>query len=187
MKQKKLRNLEIGDRVIEKIAFGKKKRIGEVVFVQEGRNRKLELMQLSYHDLSPIRKGNLELKFFRIPENRCKRLNEWKYNKKRTFQVSDIIKHTRYGRVRYGRIISFVHPDGLYTDSNEKGYNGKDLIECVAIKGRDGLPRKIDSSGQVIRFIVGPEHAKICQVLPMDNKGGVRIKDYWENMGELEY
>ena len=85
------------------------------------------------------------------------------------------------------RIISFVHPDGLYTDSNEKGYNGKDLIECVAIKGRDGLPRKIDSSGQVIRFIVGPEHAKIYQVLPMDNKGGVRIKDYWENMGELEY
>ena len=54
MKQKKLRNLEIGDRVIEKIAFGKKKRIGEVVFVQEGRNRKLELMQLSRHDLSHI-------------------------------------------------------------------------------------------------------------------------------------
>ena len=96
-------------------------------------------MQLSHHDLSPIRKGNLELKFFRIPKQM--RLNEWKYNKKRTFQVSDIIKHTRYGRVRYGRIISFVHPDGLYTDSNER-YNGKDLIECVAIKEGMDCPEK---------------------------------------------
>ena len=40
----------------------------------------------------------------------------------------------------------FVHPDGLYTDSNEKGYNGKDLIECVAIK-EGMIAQKKDSSG----------------------------------------
>ena len=185
--KKKQKILEIGDRVIERISIGRKKRIGEIIFVQEGRTRKLELMQLNAHDLSPLRKSNLELKFFRLAESRCKKLNELKYFKKLTFQIGDIIRHSRHGLVRYGKIISFVHPDGLYTESNEKGYNGKDLIECVAIKGRDGLPRKKDYSGEVMRFTIGPDHSKICDVLPMDNNGGIRIKDYWENIGELTY
>lgn len=185
--KKKQKPLEIGDRVIEKVPIGKKKRIGEVIFVQEGRHRKLELLQLNRHDLTPLRRANLELKFFRIPENRCKKLNEWMRYKRKTFQISDVIRHSRNGRVRYGRIISFVHPDGLYTDSNEKGYNGKDLIECIAIKGRDGLPRKKDSSGEIMRFVIGPDHAKICEILPMDLNGGLRIKDYWKSIGEIEY
>ena len=187
MRKKKQKLLEIGDRVIERISIGRKKRIGEIIFVQEGRTRKLELMQLNAHDLSPLRKSNLELKFFRLAESRCKKLNELKYFKNLTFQLGDIIRHSRHGLVRYGKIISFVHPDGLYTESNEKGYNGKDLIECVAIKGRDGLPRKKDHSGEVMRFTIGPDHSKICDVLPMDNNGGIRIKDYWENIGELTY
>ena len=187
MKKKKKKKLEVGDRVIEHISPGRKKRIGEIIFVQEGRRRKLELMQLNNHDLSPLRKNNLELKFFRIPENRCKKLNEFKYFKKQTFKIGDTIRHSRHGLVGYGKIISFVHPDGLYTESNEKGYNGKDLIECVAIKGKDGLPRKKDTSGEVIRFTIGPEHLKICEVLPMDTNGGIRIKDFWECIGEITY
>lgn len=187
MSKKKQKVLEIGDRIIEQISTGRKKRIGEIIFVQEGRSRKFELMQLNAHDLSPLRKSNLELKFFRLAESRCKKLNELKYFKKKTFQIGDIIRHSRHGLVRYGKIISFVHPDGLYTESNEKGYNGKDLIECIAIKGRDGLPRKKDNSGEVVRFTIGPEHLKICDVLPMDQNGGVRIKDFWENIGELRY
>ena len=178
MIRKKNKPFEIGDRIIERIPNGKKKRIGEILFVQEGKkNRKLELLQLSTHDLSPLRKGNLELKFFRLPEDRCKRLNEWKYLKKQTFQIGDIIRQSRNGRVRYGRILCFLHPDGLYSDSNEKGYNGKDLIECVEIKGKSGLPRKLDSSGEVSRFVIGPEHTKICEVLPMDDQGGMRLKN----------
>jgi hypothetical protein len=38
-----------------------------------------------------------------------------------------------------------------------------------------------------MRFTIGPDHSKICDVLPMDNNGGIRIKDYWENVGELTY
>ena len=81
MRKKKQKLLEIGDRVIERISIGRKKRIGEIIFVQEGRTRKLELMQLNAHDLSPLRKSNLELKLFRLAESRCKKLNELKYFK----------------------------------------------------------------------------------------------------------
>jgi hypothetical protein len=59
MRKKKQKLLEIGDRVIERISIGRKKRIGEIIFVQEGRTRKLELMQLNAHDLSTLRKSNL--------------------------------------------------------------------------------------------------------------------------------
>jgi hypothetical protein len=176
MKKKDI-HFEIGERIIEKVANGKNKRIGEILFFQEGKSRKIELLQLNKHDLSPLRNGNLELKFFRLPEDKCKRLNEWKYFKKQTFQIGDVVKHSRNGRVRYGKIVSFLHPDGLYSDSNENGYNGNDLIECVAIEGKNGLPRKLDSTGEVSRFVIGPEHLKICEILPMDDKGGIRVKD----------
>ena len=178
MNKKNYTPLEIGDRVIEKFPSNQKKRIGEVIFVQEGRNRKLQLLQLNPHDLSPVRKSNLELKFFRISECKCKKLNGLKYLKKPTFQIGDIIRYSRNAQVKYGKIVSFVHPDGLYTESNEKGYNGKDLIECVAIKERDGLPRKTNGTGEVIRFTIGPKHLKICQILPMDQSGGQRIKGF---------
>ena len=81
MKKKDI-HFEIGERIIEKVANGKNKRIGEILFFQEGKSRKIELLQLNKHDLSPLRNGNLELKFFRLPEDKCKRLNEWKYFKK---------------------------------------------------------------------------------------------------------
>ena len=187
MKKKILEAFSVGDRVVEKIARIRKKRIGEIVFIQDQNRRRLEMMQLNPHDLTPLRKSNMELKLFRLYEEQCKKLNEWKYNRKKTFQLGDIIRHRRKGRIRYGRIVSFVHPDGLYTDSNEHGYNGKDLIECVAIKGRDGLPRKRSTDGEVIRFAIEPKHTKVCEVLPMDLNGGVRIKDYWEKMSKLEY
>ena len=88
------------------------------------------------------------------------------------------------GRVRFGKIVSFVHPEGLYTTSNEKGYNGKDLIECVEIEPRKGLAVKKDAD-MAKRFVVGPHRCKICEVLPMDENGGVRIKNYWEIQKEL--
>ena len=51
MRKKKQKILEVGDRVIERISIGRKKRIGEIIFVQDGRTRKPELMQLNAHDL----------------------------------------------------------------------------------------------------------------------------------------
>ena len=80
--------------------------------------------------------------------------------------------------------MSFVHPEGLYTTSNEKGYNGKDLIECVEINPRKGLMFKRDADGELRRFQVGPHRCKICDILPMDKTGGVRIKNYWDMQKE---
>lgn len=180
-KLKKKTPLTIGDRVIERFPTGKRKRIGEIIFVIEGRRRKFELMQLNPHDLSPLhRHNNEQLKFFRLREDQCKRMNEFKYREKKTFCIGDVIRHARHGRVRFGKIVSFVHPEGLYTTSNEKGYNGKDFIECVEVAPRNGLTTKLDADGEVKRFVVGPHNCKICEVLPMDKSGGVRIKNYWE-------
>ena len=53
MNKKKDTPLEIGEKIIERIPHRKKKRIGEVIFVQEGKTRKLELVQLNSHALSP--------------------------------------------------------------------------------------------------------------------------------------
>ena len=61
MKKKILEAFSVGDRVVEKIARIRKKRIGEIVFIQEQRRRKLEMMQLNPHDLTPLRKYNMEL------------------------------------------------------------------------------------------------------------------------------
>jgi len=185
MKKKIKESFKVGERVVEKILRFRKKRIGEIIFIQERRRRRLEMMQLNPHDLSPMRKSNMELKIFKLYEEQCKKLNEWRYNRKKTFEIGDVIRHRRKGRVRYGKIVSFVHPDGLYTESNEKGYNGKDLIICVAIKGKDGLPRRKLSNGEVMRFVIQPKNTKICKVLPMDLEGGLRIKN--AQLHTLEY
>mgnify|MGYP000290257121 CR=1 FL=1 len=98
----------------------------------------------------------------------------------RNFELGDCIRYTHNGRLKFGRIIGFLHPDGLYSESYEKGYNGKDFLECVEISGRAGLPRKVNSDGHPKTFRVHSEKAKICDILPMDKNGGIRIKDYWE-------
>ena len=85
MKKKILEAFSVGDRVVEKIARIRKKRIGEIVFIQDQNRRRLEMMQLNPHDLTPLRKTNMELKLFRLYEEQCKKLNEWKYNRKKTF------------------------------------------------------------------------------------------------------
>ena len=132
------------------------------------------------------RYNNEQLRFFRLREDQCKRLNEFKYRVRITFRIGDVIRHHGKGRIRFGKIVGFVHPEGLYTESNEKGYNGKDLIECVEIEPRKGLSIKIGPDGEVRRFVVGPSRCKTCEILPMDKNGGVRIKDYWEMKREAE-
>jgi len=88
----------------------------------------------------------------------------------------NLFRKTYLAHVRYGRIINFLHPDGLLPTSHENGYNGKDLLECVEITGKPGLFRKRDPDGNVKRFVTGPERCKICKVRAMDKKGGLRIE-----------
>ena len=169
--------LSVGDRVEEITPVNGKVRVGEIILVRDGRRRSFELIQLNPHDLEPIRRGDFaQYKRFRLTEECCRRLNEAKYANRRTFSIGDVIRKTYLDHVRYGRIINFLHPDGLLPTSHENGYNGKDLLECVEITGKPGLFRKRDPDGNVKRFVTGPERCKICKVRAMDKKGGLRIE-----------
>jgi len=176
-KSRKETPLSIGDRVEEKSPASGKVRLGEIILVREGRQRSFELIQLNPHDLEPIRRGDFShYKRFRLNEDRCKRLNKRKFSSRRTFKIGDIVRKSYHDHVRYGRIVNFVHPEGLLTTSHENGYNGKDLLECIEISGKPGLSRKRDTTGDLKRFVTGPERCQICKIVPMDKKGGVRIE-----------
>ena len=171
---------ELGDIVVEKNTGSTRKRVGEIVFISEGKRPKLKLLELIPRNLIPKFDGSFSrLRTFSSPKENCRKLKVLNIKKRKVFQLGDVILHRRYGHFRFGIIVGFHHPDGIYSDSWEKGYNGKDIIECVEISGRSGLPRKRDSEGQIKKFEIGPKHAKICEILPMDQNGGVRIKDFF--------
>jgi len=178
-KRKNKEPLQVGDLIIEEKDGDRKRRIGEILFVREGRRRVFELLELNRHDLTPLYSLNMQSqKTFRLNEDRCKRLNMQKYIRasQSRFSLGQVIKQSTQTRTRYGIIVGFLHPDELYTNSYEEGYNGKDLLECVEIYPRQGLPRKILADGKPKIFCSPPESAKTCEVLPMDKDGGVRIK-----------
>ena len=181
LKKEKLIPLEVGDKIIEKVRTRTHKRVGEVLFIREGKVPRAEILELNRHDLTPIKSVDLQKnKTFSLPLSECKKLNMLRYQEKKRFKVGDVIQRNISGRVRFGSIVGFVHPEGLYSESYEKGHNGKDLLECVEISGRAGLPRKLDAEGNPKVFIAEPEKCKHCEVLPMDRNGGIRIKNYWE-------
>lgn len=180
------KGFEIGMIVEEIKPVTSTKRFGEIVAVFGEKRKKVQVLQLNRHDLSPFFSNSVDkLKFFTLESANCKKLDLSRIRKPDSFLPGDVIRHSSKGRIRFGIIIGFTHPEGLYSDSLEKGYNGKDLIECVEISGRAGLPQKLDSQGKVKRFTVGSENLRICEILPMDKNGGTRIKDYWELKKEI--
>ena len=80
----------------------------------------------------------------------------------------------------FGKIVGFVHPDEIFSESYEKGFNGKDLLQCVEISSKSGLPRKIGTNKSPKIFLADHQRCKICQILPMGKDGGLRIKNYTE-------
>ena len=174
------KDFELGDVVVERNTGTGRKRVGEIVFITEGKRPKLKLVELTPRSLSPKFSGNFGwLRLFSSQHEKCRKLKVLNIRNRKIFQLGDVIRHRRNGSFRFGIIVGFHHPDGLYSDSWEKGYNGKDIIECVEIIGRSGLPRKRDVEGKVKKFEIGPSHAKLCEILPMDQNGGIRIKDYY--------
>ena len=171
----------LGDIIIEKNTGETRKRVGEIVSIIEGKKTNLKIIELTPRSLKPKFSGNLEkLRIFTTQPSKCRKLRTIKIRNRKIFRLGDIIRHRRNGLFRFGIIVGFHHPDGLYSDSWEKGYNGKDTIECVEICGRAGLPRKRDSTGNIKKFEIGPTQAKLCDILPMDKNGGIRIKNYFE-------
>jgi hypothetical protein len=172
---------KLGDIVVERSTNGSRKRIGEIVFIKEGKRTKLKLIELIPKSLSPkFSENHSRLRYFTLPIECCKKLNLSRSRKRKMIQIGDVVLSRRFGILRFGLVVGFHHPDGLYSDSWEKGYNGKDIIECVEISGRSGLPRKRDQIGKIKKFELTFSNAQLCEIIPMDINGGIRIKDYWE-------
>ena len=173
-------SFKVGDIVIERNTGKARKRVGEIVFISDGRRPKLKLLELSPRSLIPkFNNNHSKLLHFSLAVENCRKLRVINI-KRNVFRLGDVIRHRCYGRVRFGIIVGFHHPDGLYSESWENGYNGKDTIECVEVSGRSGLPRKRDPHGSIKKFAIEPSRARLCEILPMDQNGGVRIKDSLE-------
>ena len=88
-------------------------------------------------------------------------------------------RHRCHGRVRFGIIVGSTILM-VFTVNLGKMDTMVDTIECVEVSGRSGLPRKRDPHGSIKKFAIEPSRARLCEILPMDQNGGVRIKDSLE-------
>ena len=174
IKKKNIRDVEIGDNVKQTVATGGKKKCGEVVMILQDNpgDPTLECVEVNPDDLTPLEKGSEGIRTFKAKRSKLKMYTpRKKLFAKKTFEKGDVILHKRGGSMRFGRIVCFVHPDGLYSKSHEEGYNGKDLLECVEIEKKPGLMQKMDADGEPMRFQAPGNDCKIMKVITTDSKG----------------
>ena len=120
-----------------------------------------ECMQVNPDDLSPLEKGTEGIQIFKSKKSNLKPYTPIKkLFAKKVFKKGDIIEHRKGSRIKYGKIVCFVHPDGLYSTSHEEGYNGKDLLECVEIDKKPGLLQIIGPDGEPKRFQAREKNVK---------------------------
>ena len=174
-KKKKKKTIEIGDHVKEIVASkGSRKRCGEVLMIlqDDPGDPTCELLEVNPDDLTPLEKGNDGVQMFKTKRSKLKHyIPRKQLFSKKTFEKGDVVQHKRGSSFRYGRIVCFVHPDGLYSTSHEEGYNGKDLLECVEIDKKPGLLQIIGSDGEPKRFQAKGKDCKIMKVITTDSKG----------------
>jgi hypothetical protein len=126
----------------------------------------------SSDELTPLVKGSDGMKTFKTKRSKLKHYTpRKKLFSKKTFEKGDVIRHKRGSTIRFGRIVCFVHPDGLYSTSHEEGYNGKDLLDCVEIDKKPGLLQIIGPDGEPKRFEAQGKDCKIMKVITVDSKG----------------
>lgn len=122
--------------------------------------------------LKPTYKLDGSFRRKKLPVDRCKLIDEnFTFSNKNNYELGDVIrKSTSHGRYKFGVIIGFTHPDGLFSTSYESGYNGTDLIDCVEIERR-GLSRKRTKNGSIKRFSTFSKGVKVCEVDLWDKNG----------------
>jgi len=174
-KKKKRKTIEIGDHVKEITASkGSKKRCGEVLMIlhDDPSDPTCECMEVDPDDLSPLEKKADGIQLFKTRRSKLKHYTPIKkLFAKKTFDKGDVIQHRKGSRIKYGRIVCFVHPDGLYSKSHEEGYNGKDLLDCVEIDKKPGLLQVLGPDGEPKRFQAKGKECKIMKVITTDSKG----------------
>jgi hypothetical protein len=173
-KKKKKKDIEIGDFVKETVSSKGKKKCGEVLMILADNpgDPTIECVEVHPDELTPLEKGSDGMRTFRTKRSKLKHYTPRKLLfSKKTFEKGDVVRHKRGTTIRYGRIVCFVHPDGLYSTSHEEGYNGKDLLECVEIEKKPGLMQKTGPDGEPKRFQAQGKDCKIIKVITTNTKG----------------
>jgi len=173
-KKKKKKDIEIGDFVKETVSSKGKKKCVEVLMILADNpgDPTIECVEVHPDELTPLEKGSDGMKTFRTKRSKLKHYTPRKLLfSKKTFEKGDVVRHKRGTTIRYGRIVCFVHPDGLYSTSHEEGYNGKDLLECVEIEKKPGLMQKTGPDGEPKRFQAQGKDCKIIKVITTNTKG----------------
>ena len=172
--KKNIRDVQIGDFVRQLKANNGKKKCGEVVSILQDNvgDPTLECREVHPDELTPLEKGADGIRNVKAKRSKLKIYTPRKtLFAKKTFEKGDVIQYKRGGTMKYGRIVCFVHPDGLYSTSHEEGYNGKDLLECVEIDKKPGLLQKTGPDGEPKRFQAQGDQCKIMEVITVNAKG----------------
>ena len=172
--KKNIRDVQIGDFVRQLKATNGKKKCGEEVSILQDNvgDPTLECIEVHPDELTPLEKGSDGIRTFKAKRSKLKIYTPRKtLFAKKTFEKGDVIQYKRGGTMKYGRIVCFVHPDGLYSTSHEEGYNGKDLLECVEIDKKPGLLQKTGPDGEPKRFQAQGDQCKIMEVITVNAKG----------------
>jgi hypothetical protein len=166
--------IEIGSVVKYRDTNARKTIVGEVCnIVGAGNTQKYEVILYDMR-LKPIMRGDGTFKRRNLKSSKCKLIDEtFTFDTRRAFELGDVVCVSGHTRNKFGVIVGFTHPDGLFSTSYEHGYNGTDFIDCVEIEKR-GLRRKRDFFGKVKRFSTTGNRTKICDV-DLWNRSGPKI------------
>jgi len=156
--------VEIGSYIKYKNSMLSQKGFGEVVgIIGSGDRCKYEIIHLNKR-LKCIMNTNMKYKTRTVHSKYCKHVNILPTpTPKDHFEIGDVVCYKRMMFPRYGAVVGFTHPDGLYTSSYEEGYNGTDLIECVEVDPRD-LTRVRDRNNTIKKFTTTKYRLKLCKV-----------------------
>lgn len=164
--------IEVGS--VIKFKINTTRHVGEVFSIIEDRGKLGYEVILYDKRLRPMFRGDGTYKIKRVVADKCKLIDEnFKFKCEQNYELGDVVCHKIVDKLRYGVIIGFTHPDGLFSTSYEKGYNGTDMIDCVEISKR-GLSRKRDAEGNIKRFSTFSERLSTCEV-DLWNRSGPKI------------
>lgn len=175
--KKKREELEVGDHVRQTSCTSiKKRKVGEIscILSDSKKDPTIECIEVNEKTLEPIEKSMGQYKKFKSKLSKLKHyIPRSSLFKKRNFAVGEYISHKMNGRIKYGRILGYLNQEeGLYPHSYDVGeHNGKDLIECVQIDTKVGLPRILNQDNKPKTFIAEPSKCKLLEVIDKDDKG----------------
>ena len=163
--------IDVGSYIKYKEQIPQRVGFGEVVGIYgNGKNKRYEIINLNKR-LKCIVDANHNYKRRTINSKYCKHVDiKSTILQKKNFEIGDIVCHKRLGFKKYGVIISFHHPDEIFSENINITHNGTDLIDCVEIEPRC-LMRTRNKNDEVIRFTCKKKHLKLCEVDMWNEKG----------------